>query len=134
MVRWLATLAVLSHGVVVWLHGGAHKELGVGLAAWERIFVDVVILVVPLLAMVLVWTPWARGGYLLLALSMFGALVFGIYHHYLAISPDHVAHLPPGDAQAIFKTTALLLVVTEAIGAGVGCWGWLIGRAKKAAM
>ncbi len=96
MMRWLATLAVVSHGVVVWFHKVAHQELGVGLPmSWERVFVNVVILAAPVVALVLVWTPWSRGGYLLLALSMFGALVFGIYHHYMAMSPDHVAHLPP---------------------------------------
>ena len=75
MVRWLATLAVLSHGVVVWFHKVAHQELGVGLpTTWERVFVNVVILAAPVVALVLVWTPWVRWGYLLLALSMFGAL------------------------------------------------------------
>jgi hypothetical protein len=101
MVRWLATLAVVSHGAVVWFHKAAHKDLGVGLDyAWERIFVDVVILGAPVVALVLIWTPLKRCGYLTLALSMAGALVFGVYHHYMAISPDHVAHLPPGEKLA----------------------------------
>ncbi len=128
--RWLATLAVLSHAAVSWLHGMAHKDLGVGLALWERIFVDIVILGAPVVALILIWTPLKRCGYLVLALSMAGALLFGVYHHYMAISPDHVAHLPPGDAQTMFKITAALLVATEALGAAVGAWGWLNGRAK----
>jgi hypothetical protein len=130
MVRWLATFAVILHGVVVWFHGAAHKELGVGLALWERIFVDVVILGAPVVALVLIWTPLKKCGYLTLALSMAGALVFGVYHHFIAISPDHVAHLPPGDAQGIFKVTAALLVATEALGTAVGAWGWMRCRAK----
>src|SRR5215813_8815105 len=104
MARWLATLAVVSHGIVVWFHGAAHKELGVGLpTTWERVFVNVVILAAPVVALVLVWTPLVRWGYLLLALSMFGSLVFGVYHHYLAVSPDHVEHLPAGNAVGMFK-------------------------------
>jgi hypothetical protein len=130
MVRWLATLAVLSHAMVAYFHGTAHKQLGVGLEPWERWFVDVVILGAPLVALVLIWTRLTRCGFLVLAISMFGALVFGVYHHYGAISPDHVAHLPPGEAQTLFKTTAVLLVVTEALGLGAGIWGWLAGRAK----
>ncbi len=85
--RWLATLAVVSHGVVVWFHGAAHKELGVGLAtAWERIFVDVVILVAPVVALILIWTPLKRCGYLTLALSMAGTGVWGLspFHRDLA--------------------------------------------------
>jgi hypothetical protein len=130
MGRWLATLAVVSHGVVVWFHGAAHKDLGVGLAPWEHLFVDVVILAAPVVALILVWTPLVRWGYLVLALSMFGALVFGVYHHYMAVSPDHVAHLPAGDAQTAFKLTAALLVVTEAFGTAVGAWGFFGKRAK----
>jgi hypothetical protein len=131
MMRWLATFAVVSHGVVVWFHGAAHKDLGVGLAyVWERIFVDVVILGAPVVALVLIWTPLKRCSYLTLALSMAGALVFGIYHHYMAISPDHVGHLPPGDAQTMFKATAALLVLTEAFGTVIGVLGWRGGRPK----
>jgi hypothetical protein len=131
MMRWLATLAVVLHGVVVWFHGAAHKDLGVGLPyAWQRIFVNVVILGAPVVALVLIWTPLKRCGYLTLALSMAGALVFGIYHHYMAISPDHVGHLPPGDAQSMFKATAALLVLTEAFGTVVGVLGWRGGRPK----
>ena len=131
MARWLATLAVVSHGVVVWLHGAAHKELGVGLpTTWERVFVNVVILGAPIVALVLIWTPLVRCGYLMLALSMFGSLVFGVYHHYMAVSPDHVSHLPAGDAVGMFKATAALLVVTEAFGTAVGAWGLFNKRAK----
>lgn len=131
MGRWLATLAVVSHGVVVWFHGAAHRELGVGLATtWERVFVDVVIMAAPVAALILVWTPLVRWGYLVLALSMFGALLFGVYHHYMAVSPDHVSHLPAGDAQTMFKATAALLVVTEAFGTAVGAWGFLGKRVK----
>ena len=131
MGRWLATLAVVSHGIVVWFHGAAHKELGVGLpTTWERVFVNVVILAAPIVALILIWTPLVRCGYLVLALSMFGALVFGVYHHYLAVSPDHVSHLPAGDAVGMFKATAALLVVTEAFGTAVGAWGFFGKRAK----
>ena len=56
---------------------------------------------------------------------MLGSLLFGAYHHYVAISPDHVAHLPPGDAQGLFRVTAQLMVVVELLGAGVGIAGLL---------
>ena len=123
MVRWLSTAAVLAHFVVSWLHGRAHAELGVGLNAWQHAYVVVVILVAPIVAMVLVWTRYARVGFLLLTLSMAGALVFGGYFHYIGVSPDHVSHLPPGDAQGAFRTTAFLLVLTELLGVVVGLLG-----------
>jgi hypothetical protein len=47
---------------------------------------------------------------------MLGSLIFGACYHYLIISPDHVAHLPLGEARALFRITALLLLVTETFG------------------
>jgi hypothetical protein len=54
---------------------------------------------------------------------MLGSLIFGAVYHYVIISSDHVAHLPPGDARGLFRTTALLLVITEAFGVIVGAIG-----------
>jgi cytochrome bd-type quinol oxidase subunit 2 len=105
------------------VHGGAHKELGVELNAWQTIYVTVVILVTPLVAAVLLWTRRTRLGFLLLVLSMFGSLIFGAYYHYVAVSPDHVSHLPPGDAQGLFRATALLLLLTEVLGLVAGLLG-----------
>lgn len=47
---------------------------------------------------------------------MLGSLIFGFLYHYIIISPDHVSHLPPGAAQGTFRITAVLLLVTEALG------------------
>jgi hypothetical protein len=123
MIRSLATFAVLVHLMVVLLHGRAHTELAVELSAWQTSFVAVVIVVTPLVAAVLLWTRHARLGFLLLIVSMSGSLVFGVYYHYIAISPDHVSHLPPGSAQGMFRKTALLLVVTEVAGLVSGLLG-----------
>ena len=116
MKRWLGTAVVLAHFAVVMFHGSAHTQLKVGLAPWQTAFVLIVIVIAPLLAAILIWTRFSRFGFGLLALAMGGALVFGVYFHYLTISPDHVSHLPPGDAQGTFQLTALLLAMTEAIG------------------
>jgi hypothetical protein len=123
MVRWVSTIAVLAHFVVGFFHGGAHSSLRVELNAWQRVYVIAVITIAPLIAMLLVWTRYVRAGLVLLALSMLGSLIFGIYFHYIFISPDHVSHLPPGDAQGMFRATALLLVLTELFGVIAGLWG-----------
>jgi hypothetical protein len=123
MIRWVGTFAVTAHLIVNLLHGRAHTDLAVELSAWQSIFVAVVIVVMPLVAAVLLWTRYARFGFLLLIASMSGSLVFGAYYHYIAISPDHVSHLPPGSAQHMFRKTALLLVVTEVLGLIAGLLG-----------
>ena len=93
------------------------------MSSWQNMYVIIVILIAPLIAMLLIWTRLARLGLILLVASMAGALIFGAYFHYVEISPDHVSHLPPGDAQGLFRTTALLLVLTELAGLVVGLWG-----------
>ena len=110
------TVVVLSHLVVNVLHGRAHTELSVGLTSWQQFFVVTVILVAPLVALVLSWTRYARAGLWLLLVSMLGSLIFGACYHYIIVSSDHVAHLPPGEARGLFRVTALLLLITEALG------------------
>ena len=119
----LSTVAVLAHlgGSIV--HGRAHESLGVGLSSWQNIYVMTVIAIAPLIAMVMIWTRYARPGLVLLVISMAGSLIFGLVYHYVVISPDHVSHIPSGDAQGLFRTTALLLVFTELFGLVVGLLG-----------
>ena len=117
---WLSTLSVLAHLLVSIVHGRAHESLAVGLSTWQNSYVLTVILIAPLIAMVLIWTRLARTGLVLLVISMAGSLIFGVVYHYVVISPDHVSHIPPGDAQGLFRTTALLLVLTELFGVAVG--------------
>lgn len=112
---WI-TIVVLAHLVVNLLHGNAHTSLGVGLSTWQTVYVLAVILLAPLLALGLLFTRYSRAGLWLLFASMLGSLIFGFLHHYIIISPDHVSHLPPGAAQGMFRVTAVLLLVTEALG------------------
>ena len=100
-------------------HGLAHLELRVALAPSGLIFVIVVVLIAPLIATGLVWTAEKRLGLILLSLSMFGSLLFGLYHHFLTVSPD--VHLqPPSPWGKSFVLTAYLLIITEAIGTYIG--------------
>jgi hypothetical protein len=117
------TLAVVVHAFIAALHGAAHSDLGIQMSMAENAFIDSVIVAAPILAAIALWTRLSRFGALLLAVSMAGALVFGAYHHYVAISPDHVAHLPAGNLQGLFRTTAVWLVISEAAGVAVGVWG-----------
>lgn len=118
----LGSSVVVIHAVVVLLHSRAHDDLGVDLNAFQQAFAAAVIVIAPFVAAALLWGRHQRVGGHLLWMSMAGALVFGVYHHYVAISPDHVAHLPPGDAQSLFRWTASLLPVTELAGLLVGVW------------
>jgi hypothetical protein len=115
-----ATAIVVVHLLINIVHGLAHRELHVELAPLASIFVIVVVLVSPLIATGLLWTAKKRLGLVLLSLSMFGSLLFGWYHHFLAVSPDHIHSQPSGGWGTTFVLTAYLLLITEAIGTYVG--------------
>ncbi len=121
--RIVCTFAVLAHLVVNILHGRAHEALGVGLNTFQHVYVIGVILIAPLIAMLLLWTRFARTGLWLLVIAMAASLIFGVMYHYVVLSPDHVSHLPLGDAQGMFRMTAVLLILTELFGVIVGLLG-----------
>jgi hypothetical protein len=51
--------------------------------------------------------------------SLAGSLVFGFVNHFVIAGPDHVDHVA-AQWRALFRGTALLLIVSEAAGVAVG--------------
>ena len=86
--KYVTAIVVAIHLLINVVHGVAHREQHVGLAPSGSVFVITVVLILPLLAMALVWTAQKRLGLILLSLSMFGSLLFGLYHHFQVISQD----------------------------------------------
>ena len=114
------TVIVIAHLGVNIAHGLAHRELHVGLPRSGSIFVIAVVLILPLVAAALVWTAERRIGFILLSLSMFASFLFGLDHHFLTLSADHVRLQPSSSWGITFVVTAYLLLITEAIGTYVG--------------
>ena len=129
MVRGVAVAAVAVHTLIAVAHGIAHAELAVELSPAQTAFVVVANGLTPFIALSLLWTRRSQLGWLLLACSMTAALAFGVYWHYIAVSPDHIDHLPDGGHQGMFRLTALLLAVAETFGVTVGLWGLARGTA-----
>jgi len=115
-----ATAIVLVHLLLNIAHGLAHRGVRVGLAPSGAIFVIVVVLILPLVSLGLIWTAKKRLGLILLSSSMFGSLLFGVYHHFLVMSPDHVRSQPANPWGLLFVLTAYGLAITEAIGTYLG--------------
>ena len=111
---WL-TVVVLGHLIISMAHGAAHAQAQVPLSRAATLFVYIVILAGPLIGLVLTWPAERIGGWLI-ALTMAGSLVFGVINHFVLASPDHVAQVAP-QWRPLFTTTAILLVVTEVLGA-----------------
>jgi hypothetical protein len=110
----IAVLVAIHLAVTVW-HGNAHTALAIALPPEKNAFVFIVILIAPLVAASLVWTRYVLVGLWMIVLSMLGALLFGVYHHYLMVSPDNIGHLPHGsaDAQSTFIASAAALALLE---------------------
>jgi hypothetical protein len=121
--RWLIA-AVLSHLFISGVHGWTHAEANVPLSRAATVFVYTVILAGPPVGLVVTW-PAERIGAWLIAITMAASLVFGVVNHFVFDSPDHVAHVA-GQWRPLFATTAVLLALTEAIGAGLA-----IGVARR---
>jgi len=113
--RIIITGLVIVHLVASIWHGDAHTRLAIALPPEKNIFVYVVILIAPLVALILVWTRYSTIGLWVLALSMVGALLFGAYHHYVMVSPDNIGHLPEGSAEAHtqFISSAAVIALLE---------------------
>lgn len=110
----------LLHFLMNIIHGVAHSELQIGLDSTDRLFVLVVILFCPLLAVVALWARQLRMGLVLLTISMGSSLAFGIYKHFVAPGPDRIGGQSPGLWGAVFAITAVLLAIAECAGAYIG--------------
>jgi len=116
------TAIVVCHAIVSLVHGVAHSELHIDLSRTETCFVLMVIGLCPLVAMGLLWTRWRTSGLVLLVSSMAGSLLFGLYHHFLVMGPDHVGEQIPGLWATTFALTAYGILITEGLGIYVGLW------------
>jgi hypothetical protein len=127
-VRNAGTLIVLVHLAVVLVHGSGHTHLGIGTNLWQTVFIAIVILAAPLIAMILLWTRMQRAGVLLLAIAMAGALVFGLYYHFVAPGTDNALEVGHSAWGTVFLATSVLLAIVEAVACG---WCFLVLRSLQ---
>lgn len=113
--RRLAITIVLLHLLISLVHGSAHDALRIQMSSWQNVYIYSIILILPLVAAVLIWRRRAVG-FMLLFLSMLGALIFGGYYHFVLAGPDNISHLGPHAWALPFQITAFLLAITEAAG------------------
>ena len=95
------------------VHGTAHSGAHIPLSPAANLFVFGVILAGPLIGLAVAW--WAeRIGSWIIAVTMAGALVFGLVNHFLLAGPDHVSQVEE-QWRSLFTTTAVLLAATEGL-------------------
>jgi hypothetical protein len=115
----LATGLVAVHLAVNLIHGAAHSGADVPITVLQNAFVWIVILIGPLVA---VWLMRSnrRFGAELLALTMGGALIFGLVNHFVVDSVDHVSRVTNETWRLPFQLSAALLLFLEAAGVWIG--------------
>ncbi len=115
---------VLTHLAVSGLHDGAHSDLGIVMSAFQSAFIYLVIVGAPLLGAILLWTPYRTAGLGLVVFGMLGALIFGVVHHYMLESIDHISHLPAGTPSEhdTFIWTAGAIAILEGVCAGIAAY------------
>jgi hypothetical protein len=119
MARIALTVFGAIHLVVAIWHGATHTELAVALSPAQNLFVYVVVVLAPLVAVGLLWTRYVRLALWLFLTALCASLFFGIYYHYVFVSPDNIHHLPPGSAatHARFALSAAILALIELVSA-----------------
>lgn len=124
MTRLVITAVVIVHLAASLWHGSAHTRLAIDLPTEKTLFVFIVILIAPIVAAALVWTRYFSIGLWVLFLSMLGSFLFGVYHHYLLVSPDNIAHLPAGSPEmhSQFITSAGVIALIELAAALFGAY------------
>ena len=75
-------------------HGSLHTQLSINLSPTQTLFVFLVILIAPIVGAALVWTRHVSIGLWIFFLSMLGSFLFGVYNHYVMVSPDNINFLP----------------------------------------
>ena len=137
MTKIVITAAVTVHLVASLWHGSTHTRLGVELSTQQTLFIYLVIIIAPAIAGILVWTRYASIGLWVFFLAMLGSFLFGVYHHYVLVSPDNISHLPPGTPQSHshFVASAGVIALIELASTlyGAFCVGRNYGRTRTGA-
>jgi hypothetical protein len=121
----IAVAVIIAHALAGVVHGAAHKAMGIDMSLWQNLYILIVIWALPIISGFLLRRRPAWAGFLLLFLSMLGALLFGGYYHFIERGADNVRSLGHHTWALPFQLTAVLLALTEAAGALVGLLGSL---------
>jgi hypothetical protein len=111
---YVAGAAVAAHLVVNFAHAAAHTALHVDPPPGSMLFILIVIFATPVLGFVIL-LRWSLAGAAVVAVSMLASLVFGVAYHFVIDSPDRCDHVGDGLWAATFRTTAVLLVITQLV-------------------
>jgi len=124
MDRRVVLLAVLvAHLAVAIVHGVSHGLIPVHQPAWQNALVLLTTFLGPAAGVLLAWRDHPLG-VPLFTVSIAGALLVGGVLHFVVETPDHVHAVPQHPWRLPFQVSAGALLVTDALGTGVGLRFW----------
>jgi hypothetical protein len=115
---------VILHVVINFAHAIAHTNLFIAMSLVQNIYIFLVILAGPIVAAAFLRKN-PKVGFGLLALTMMGSFLFGVYHHFIAIGSDNVFTLHDQPWTTTFQLSAVLLAIVELAGSCIGILGSL---------
>lgn len=110
----------LIRAVVSGYHGWSHIHASVLTTVMQDVFIGVVGVVFPIIALMLILGRKLAFGYGLFCVAMLGSFVFGVCYHFILDTPDLFSNVK----SAHFTTSAVLLAVVEITGFGWGLYCW----------
>ena len=122
-----AIFYVIVHTAVSLLHGLAHIRLEIYGSAPENVFIGAVIFAAPVVAAVGLRSrrSW---GFPLLFVSTAATFIFAAARHFIIPSPDHIGHVAPGGWGTVYRGTAIMFPVLEALGLWISAMGLVRSR------
>jgi hypothetical protein len=134
MTKIVITGLVIVHLIASLWHGSAHTHLGIELSTEQALFIYIIVIIAPVVAAILVCTRYALTGLWVFFLSMLGSFLFGVYQHYMLVSPDNINHLPTStpESHSHFIASAGVIAVVELASAlyGAFCLGRYHAQAR----
>lgn len=115
---------VILHVVIAFVHATAHTNLYISMSILQNVYIFVVILGAPILAATFLRRN-PKVGFGVLAASMLGSFLFGVYYHFIAIGSDNVFTMDDRPWTTTFQLSAVLLAILEFTGTAVGLLGYV---------
>jgi hypothetical protein len=109
---------IIAHASTVVWHLLVLARIPPGLAMPQVARAIAAINAVPVIALILLWTPFRRLAGMLLFLALGAGLVAGGYEHF--VGPDNIFRMAAGPWTVPFRVSAVLLFIVEALGCWVG--------------
>ncbi len=123
----LIVLAACLHLLAVGFHAAAHHLAVVPNTPGQIVYIVLVVILAPIVALAMVRRRAVSAAALLLGLALLGSLIFGVVFHYVLHSPDLVATVT-GRGAGLFATTSGILALTDGVGVLLSWLAWRWAR------